>query len=333
MGWRNVVFFFSSVGTAIGATLLFKEYVAPNYEGKHRLEGKTAIVTGSNQGIGKEVARDFAKRGARVIMACRNEEACQAAREEIALESRNRHVVCRKLDLASLASIREFVKRIKEEEVRLDILVNNAGIMRPPRMVTEDGFELQLGVNHLGPFLLTNLLLDLMKASAPSRIIVVTSVSHKNGEIFWPDINAEQEYIAAHAYCQSKLAIMLFVQELARRLKGTGVRVYAVHPGICYSSNLRYMDVYNSKWLGMVARPVLKIFSRTPRKGAQTILYAAIDPSLENDEASGKYYSDCKEDKPGKQVFDIAEAKKLWLLSEKWTRLKEAQSSLEKHDM
>ncbi|CAH1239017.1 RDH14 [Branchiostoma lanceolatum] len=183
------------------------------------LKDQTAIVTGANTGIGFEVAKDLARRGAKVILACRNEARAEAAVAEIVKDTGNENVMTSKLDLASLSSVREFSQKIKEGETRLDILVNNAGICCP-QSTTEDGFDTQLQVNHLGHFLLTHLLLDLLKTSAPSRVVVVASSVHKTSQgINFEDINYEKNYVAFPVYAQSKLANILFTRELARRLE------------------------------------------------------------------------------------------------------------------
>ncbi|XP_048828541.1 retinol dehydrogenase 13 isoform X3 [Brienomyrus brachyistius] len=184
-----------------------------------RLEGKTVLITGANTGIGKETAVDLARRGARVIIACRDLSRANKAAADIRQRSGNGNVVVKPLDLASLQSVRQLAKDIQENEGRLDILINNAGIMMCPKWKTEDGFEMQFGVNHLGHFLLTNCLLDLLKKSAPSRIVNVSSLAHEKGQIHFDDINLDNDYDPLKSYRQSKLANVLFSRELAARLK------------------------------------------------------------------------------------------------------------------
>ncbi|RXN04132.1 retinol dehydrogenase 13-like protein [Labeo rohita] len=161
---------------------------------KARLDGKTVLITGANTGIGKETAVDMAKRGARVILACRDMGRANKAAEEVRKRSGNDNVVVKMLDLNSLRSVRALAKDVQKTEDRLNILINNAGIMMCPHWRTEDGFEMQFGVNHLGHFLLTNLLLDLLKKSAPSRIVNVSSLAHESGKIHFDDINLEKNY-------------------------------------------------------------------------------------------------------------------------------------------
>uniref|UniRef100_A0A674GGF2 Retinol dehydrogenase 11 n=1 Tax=Taeniopygia guttata TaxID=59729 RepID=A0A674GGF2_TAEGU len=185
-----------------------------------RLEGKVVIITGANTGIGKETARDLAKRGARVIIACRDTAKAEAAANEIRAETGNQQVIVKKLDLADTKSIREFAERFLAEEKELHILINNAGVMLCPYSKTADGFEMHLGVNHLGHFLLTFLLLERLKQSAPARIVNVSSLAHHGGRIRFHDLHGEKSYNRGLAYCHSKLANVLFTRELARRLQG-----------------------------------------------------------------------------------------------------------------
>lgn len=175
-----------------------------------QLPGKTVIITGANTGIGLETAVDLAKRGARVVLSCRDVTKGEAAVTEVKRRSNSNDVVFSKLDLASLKSVREFSERTLEEEPRIDILINNAGVMIPPYSKTADGFELQFGVNHLGHFLLTNLLLDRIKKSRAGRIVNVSSMAHLHGKINFGDLQSKQSYSRTAAYSQSKLANILF---------------------------------------------------------------------------------------------------------------------------
>lgn len=209
--------------------------------------------------------------------------------------------------------------RFLQEEKRLDILINNAGVMAMPKALTKDGFEMQLGVNHLGHFLLTNLLLDLLKTSAPSRIIVLSSLAHKYGEIHRDDLNSEKSYNKYKAYSQSKLANILFVQQLAKHLSGTGVTVNAVHPGIVKTDLGRYLV---HSYLKKLIDPFTYYFFKTAKSGAQTTIRLAVDPQLET--TTGQYFADCK----AQTVAPAArknndDAEWLWKQSEKLTRLSE----------
>uniref|UniRef100_A0A7N8Y8L9 Zgc:112332 n=1 Tax=Mastacembelus armatus TaxID=205130 RepID=A0A7N8Y8L9_9TELE len=184
------------------------------------LDGKTVIITGANTGIGKETARDLARRGARIVMACRDLERAEEAQADILEDTGNENVVIRKLDLSDTQSIRAFAELINKEEKQVNILINNAGVMMCPYSKTADGFEMQLGVNHLGHFLLTYLLLDLIKHSSPARIVVVASVAHTWTGMRLNDINSDRNYDPIKAYGQSKLANVLFARSLARLLQG-----------------------------------------------------------------------------------------------------------------
>ena len=207
---------------------------------KARLTGKTVIITGANTGIGLETAVDMAQRDARVILACRNRQKGENAVAEVKRRCSNQNVVFVQLDLASLKSVRAFATKVLKEEPRIDILINNAGVMHTPYTKTEDGFELQFGVNHLAHFLLTNLLLDRIKESPSGRIVNLTSLGHKWGTINFDDLHGEKSYSQTGAYFQSKLANILFTRSLAKRLQGTNVTAYSVHPGAVNTELVRH---------------------------------------------------------------------------------------------
>lgn len=284
---------------------------------KARLDGKVAIITGANSGIGKETARDFLRRGAKVIMACRDIAKCEAAASELkSCITGDGSVVVKKLDLASLASVRAFSEDILKTERKIHLLINNAGVMRCPKWKTEDGFEMQFGTNHLGHFLLTNLLLDKIKESAPARIVVVSSLAHEQGKINFQDINSDVEYDPATAYRQSKLANVLFTRELHRRLEGSNVSVFSLHPGVIITNLVRHM-FEDKPWLKFVLAPISPIFFKTEEQGAQTSIYCAVQEGIENQ--SGSYFSDCAVKKEAPLARDDGCAKKLWELSEKLT--------------
>ncbi|CAI5664241.1 unnamed protein product [Oreochromis niloticus] len=210
---------------------------------KARLDGKTVLITGANTGIGKETAVDMARRGARVILACRDMEKANKAAEEVKKRSGNDSVIVRKLDLASLQSIRQLAKDVLASEERLDVLINNAGIMSCPKWKTEDGFEMQFGVNHLGHFLLTNCLLDLLKKSSPSRIVNVSSLAHE---------------------------------------RGTGVTAYSLHPGVIHTELGRHFWPTVPLWKRVFYMPLV-FFVKNPTEGAQTTIYCAVEESLQNE--------------------------------------------------
>lgn len=311
----------SGIGTAVGLGCLIKDQMqGGQFRNNISAQGKVCIVTGSNTGIGKETVRELAHRGARVYMACRDMKKCEEAREGIVLETRNKHVYCRECDLSSFESIRRFAKSFNEEETCLNILINNAGVMRCPRMLTKEGIELQLGVNHMGHFLLTNLLLDKLKKSAPSRIIVISSLAHTRGDINLTDLNSDSSYDGGKAYSQSKLANVLFTRELAKRLEGTGVTVNALHPGVVDTEITRHMGLFNSFISGFIVKPIVWPFLKNPKSGAQTTLYVALDPEL--DKVSGLYFSDCAPKDCADQAKNDTVSKWLWAVSEKWTGVK-----------
>lgn len=253
-------------------------------------------------------------------MACRDLKKGERVRAEIVTATGNENVIVKSLDLASLASVRAFAKDILETEPQINILINNAGVMWSPKMQTEDGFELQFGTNHLGHFLLTNLLLEKIRASVPSRIINVSSVAHTRGTINFDDLNSDKDYSRRLAYQQSKLANVLFTRELARQLNGTGVTVYALHPGVVQTELFRHIFFIDSYIAQILLVPFAWQFLKTPIQGMQTTLYCALASELEG--ISGKYYSDCAEKEPSLEAQDDAIAKRLWDISEEWTKLK-----------
>lgn len=301
---------------AIFHTYVFKPYISGGVcRSKARLEGKTVIITGSNTGIGKETALDLAARGARVIIACRDLQKGEKAMKEIIEKSGNGNIVAKHLDLASLRSVRNFAEEINSSEARVDVLINNAGVMAVPSLTkTQDGFETQMGVNHLGHFLLTNLLLDLLKKSAPSRIVVVSSIAHwfcTTAGFKFENINGEISYDPFDAYGQSKLANILFARELARRLDGTRVTANALHPGAVATE----LGRHHPYWLQVVLQPFVFLLTKSPKEGAQTSIHLAVSKELEG--VSGLYFADCKERIPAKSAQDDEVAKKLWEVSAK----------------
>mmetsp|Transcript_35758 Transcript_35758/g.57828 ORF Transcript_35758/g.57828 Transcript_35758/m.57828 type:complete len:305 (+) Transcript_35758:1723-2637(+) len=273
------------------------------------LSGKVAVITGATSGIGKETARVLAEHGARVILACRDVARAQQVAEEIRnTENCKGTTEVIPLDLGSLASIHSFVETFRSENIPLHFLVNNAGISGGPRTQTQDGFEQQFGVNHLGHFLLTGLLIDILLKSAPARIICVSSMAHKWGEMKFDDLMGDRSYEPYKAYWQSKLANLLFARELARRLKGTGVTVFAVHPGVILTDLLQ-------RHLGLIHRFIVALYrKKTVAQGAATSVWAITSPSLEG--LSGLYLEDCKISTPSARSQDDDSATRLWTVSE-----------------
>ncbi|XP_033336178.2 retinol dehydrogenase 13 [Megalopta genalis] len=314
-------FYYYSAGiTIVGGAYLLRDYIIRSeYETEENVKDKVIIVTGSNTGIGKEIVRNLATRQAKVIMACRDMVKCEEARIEIVLQTQNKYIYCRKCDLASQESIRNFVNQFKEEHSKLHVLINNAGVMRCKKSYTKEGIEMQLGVNHMGHFLLTNLLLGVLKNTAPARIVNVSSAAHAGGKIKLEDLNSAEKYDPAKAYSQSKLANVLFTRELANRLKGTGVTVNAVHPGIVNTEIVRHMGFSQNYFSRLFARVFLWLFVKSPKQGAQPVLYAALDSSL--NDVTGAYISNCRIVDPSKEAKNDEVAKWLWAVSEKWTKL------------
>ncbi|XP_069881144.1 retinol dehydrogenase 14 [Dipodomys merriami] len=287
------------------------------------MHGKTVLITGANSGLGRATAAELLRLGARVIMGCRDraraEEAAGQLRRELAQAAGPApdagwagELIVKELDLASLRSVRAFCQELLQEEPRLDVLINNAGIFQCPYMKTEDGFEMQFGVNHLGHFLLTHLLLGLLKSSAPSRIVVVSSKLYKYGDINFEDLNSEQSYNKSFCYSRSKLANILFTRELARRLEGTNVTVNVLHPGVVRTNLGRHIHI------PLLARPLFSLvswaFFKSPLEGAQTSIYLASSPEVEG--VSGRYFGDCKEEELLPKAMDESVARKLWDISE-----------------
>lgn len=302
----------STLAACGGGVFLLKNYFAGGVcRCKGKLDGKTVIVTGANTGIGRETALNLAGRGARVILACRNLSKGEKAAVEIQSRTGNKKVVVKELDLASLKSVRKFAREINETEDRLDVLINNAGIMRCPFWKTEDGFEMQFGVNHLGHFLLTNLLVDILQRSQPSRIINVSSLAHTRGKIRFDNLQSEIEYNPGPAYAQSKLANVLFTRELNKRLEDTNVTVAAVHPGVVRTELGRHLSITKSYLASFTLAPIAWVFFKTPEQGAQTTIHCTLADDIE----SGTYYSDCKPKEVAEQAKDDAAAKKLWEVS------------------
>ncbi|KAM5209186.1 retinol dehydrogenase 13 isoform 2-T2 [Hipposideros larvatus] len=282
----------SVLGTAVGGAVLLKDYVAGGAcPSKATIQGKTVIVTGANTGIGKQTALELARRGGNIILACRDMEKCEAAAKDIRRETLNPRVNARHLDLASLKSVREFAAKIIE-----------------------------------GHFLLTNLLLDKLKASAPSRIINLSSLAHVAGHIDFDDLNWEKrKYNTKAAYCQSKLAIVLFTKELSRRLQGTGVTVNALHPGVARTELGRHTGMHNSAFSSFMLGPMFWLLVKSPQLAAQPSTYLAVAEELEG--ISGKYFDGLKEKAPASEAEDEEVARRLWAESARLVGLEMSHGS------
>jgi NAD(P)-dependent dehydrogenase (short-subunit alcohol dehydrogenase family) len=278
------------------------------------MKGKTVVVTGGNSGIGFETAAALASMGARVLVTARNADKGRAAVSAIAqrlgAEGQVQLVV---FDLADLASVRRGAAEILEQAPHLDVLVNNAGLVLTERAETVDGYEATFATNHLGPFLLTNLLLDRITGSAPSRIVNVASTAHsaaRRGMTF-DDLQSEKQYRGMRVYGQSKLANILFTLELARRLEGRGVAANSLHPGTVRSGYGGDGDARGFLAFGIkIASP----FFLSPAKGARTSVYLASSPDVEG--VSGQYFVKCKPKQPSRWAQDPEAARRLWRVSE-----------------
>jgi NAD(P)-dependent dehydrogenase (short-subunit alcohol dehydrogenase family) len=279
------------------------------------MDGKVIVITGGNTGIGKEAAVGLAGLGARVVITSRNEERGREARQQIADRSENDSVEVMSLDLASFKSIRSFAADVLDRFDHVDVLVNNAGLILRRRAETQDGFEETFGVNHLGHFLLTDLLLERLRASAPARVVVVSSDAHKGARqgLDFDDLQAEHTYRWAKAYSKSKLANIYFARELSRRLDGSGVTVNALHPGFVRSEFGRGGDLGGIYGWGIkyIASP----FAISPEKGALTSIYLASSPDVQG--VSGGYFYKSKPSTPSAVARDDEAAGRLWDASEK----------------
>ena len=281
------------------------------------LEGKTCLITGSTSGIGKEIAIALAKMKANIVLVGRNKAKCQATLEEIqrnALIDTNSNQISYLLaDLSSQASIHQLAKEFSDTYESLEILLNNAGVFLSRRLSTVDGIEYTFAVNHLAPFLLTNLIFERIKASTPSRIITTSSVAHRGAHINFDDLQFERRrYNGVEAYRQSKLANILFTKELARRSRANGVTSNCFHPG-----GVRTNLVQNSPWYYKLIWAIISPFLVSPKKGADTAVYLA--SSSELDEISGEYFVNRKPVGISELADDQDTAARLWKISEELT--------------
>jgi NAD(P)-dependent dehydrogenase (short-subunit alcohol dehydrogenase family) len=275
------------------------------------MNGKICLLTGANAGIGKVTAKKLAEQGATVVMVCRNKQKGEAALDEIGKSSGNGNVELMIADLSSQAEIRRLAEEFKARHSRLDVLVNNAGVYLPKRTLTVDRIETTFAVNHLAYFLLTNLLLEVLKQSAPSRIVSVSSEAHQYGKIEFDNLQGERVYKGIPAYSNSKLANVLFTRELARRLAGTKVTANSLHPGAVATSIFRNTPK-PIEWL-------IKMFTMNPEKGAETSVYLATSGEVEG--ISGKYFEKKREKYPSRLAQDDETARTLWQVSEQMTGL------------
>jgi len=280
------------------------------------IKGKTILITGATAGIGLETARELARLGATLVLVSRNPERCAATAQRIRRESGNTQVNYLVADLSSQAQVRHLSAQFREQYNRLDVLINNAGGIFTTRQLSADGIEMTFALNHLSYFLLTNLLLDRLKSSAPARIINVASNAHVNSALNFDNLQMARGYHTWQAYSHSKFANILFTYELSRRLAGTGVTANALHPGI-----VRTNIGKNANWIVGVFWDLYTRLSGgiTPAEGARTSIYLAASPDVE--QVTGKYFVREKPVPSDPATYDKAAARRLWEISAQMTGL------------
>ena len=268
------------------------------------MDNKLVLITGGNSGIGIVAATELAQMGAEVVLACRDTDKTAEALKVIN-RSAKIPAVNIPVELGNLQSVRDMAAIFIDRYDRLEVLINNAGVFPTKQRMTDDGFEMQIGVNHLSHFLLTNLLLPMLKVSTPSRVITVSSALHKKGTIDFDSFRGMKKYSGSVAYNQSKLANVLFALELSQRLEGTGVTSNVLHPGAVATDIVRDLP-----WL---IRKIIGLMFIAPEKGAETTVMLASDETL--NESSGLYYDQCLLDDPSPMGNDEALRQKLWDVS------------------
>ena len=279
------------------------------------MSGKTCLVTGANAGIGKATALGLARMGAAVVMVCRNRERGESALAEIAAASGSQDLDLLIADLSSQGSIRKLAGTLTSRYPRLHVLINNAGAITPRRRLTVDGIETQFAVNHLAPFLLTNLLLDTLKESVPARIVTVASQVHSKSPLDLDDLRSDLDYTPSQVYRKTKLANILFTYELARRLEGTGVTANCLHPGVIATKLLDdYMGGSHVAGFGSG-----ESFGNSPEQGGAVVLHVATSPEIEG--VSGKYFYDNAIRETAPITYDEEHARQLWDISADLTGL------------
>ncbi len=274
------------------------------------LQGKICLITGSTSGMGKVTARELASKGATVVLVGRNREKGEATQAELRRETGNENVDLLIADLSLLQDVRHLATEFQQKYRHLHILVNNAGAIYSSRNVTSEGLEATFVVNYLAPFLLTKLLVETLQASAPARIVNVSSQVHTIGSIAFDNLQGEKHYATMSNYGQAKLALILFTYELARRLEGTGVTVNVMSPGMMSGDN------FNAGATGLLAlvTKFTRPFIMTAEKGAQTEIYLATSPQIEG--VTGKCFANSQEKKSSRHSYDQALGQQLWQVSE-----------------
>jgi NAD(P)-dependent dehydrogenase (short-subunit alcohol dehydrogenase family) len=272
------------------------------------------VVTGATSGIGLVTAQVLARQGATLIVVARNPERGAATVSRIQQETGNSAVELMVADLSTQAQVRQLASEIQHRFTRLDILINNAGALFAKRQLSEDGIEMTFALNHLAYFLLTNLLLDLLKAADSARIINVSSEAHRHGRLDFLDLQGQHRYSGWRAYSRSKLANILFTYELVRRLEGTGIQANALHPGFVATNFGR-----NNRSITTVLFRILQLAAISPEEGAQTIIYLASSPEVKG--VTGAYFVKQKAVRSSQASYDVAAAERLWQVSAELTRL------------
>ncbi len=280
------------------------------------MNGKTVLITGADGGIGREITRALAKQGAALVMACIDANDAKPVCEEIKAGSGNGNIEIMQIDLSSLASIRKFAGRFSEKYRQLHVLINNAGVYCAKRGETSDGFEKTIGINYLGPFLLTHLLLPVLKQTPEARIVNVSSNACAQGRIDLNNIHLTKRYQGFKAYATSKLAIVFFTLELADRLKESGITVNAVHPGHV-ATNI--WNMWPGKWYQALLFMIIRRFARTPEEAAQNSVFLACSDEVRG--VTGTYFDGRKPKALPPACLDVTLRKNLWAVSEKLTGL------------
>ena len=278
------------------------------------MNGKTVLVTGATSGMGMVIALALAENGAAVIVHGRNAKKAEDAVKEIKEKTGNPSIYFLVADFSKLEDVRKLAADVKKNFERLDVLINNAGAVFGKRTISADGHELTFQVNYLCHFLLTNLLLDLLKKSAPSRVVNISSGLHERGRIDFEDLNMNKKYNPNKAYANSKLANVLFTYELAKRLEGTGITVNVSNPGMA-KTHLGY----DSGGLTSFSKKFIDLFGKSAEKGAETTIFLATSPEVET--ISGKYFEDKKVEQTSEITYDSSTAAKLWKVSMELTGL------------
>ena len=281
------------------------------------MQGKTVLITGADGDIGRNTTKGIAEKGAQIIMACIDLEQAKPVLDKIVKETNNNNIELMQLDLSSQSNIRNFAENFISKYPVLDVLINNAGIFSLKRFETEDGLERTIGINYFGPFLLTHLLLPIIQKSKQGRIINISSDSYKQAKFDLDDLQSKIKYKGMGAYPSSKLALILFAQELAEKLKTTNITVNAVHPGHVSTGIWNMWE--NPKWYQSLALKILNMFLISPEEGAQTSIHLATSDEVQN--ITGKYFSKKKSVQVNSKYNTLEIQKKLWALSKELTGL------------